>query len=148
MFDLIFENVSVKEPKDSKKRPHPDSENEGEADEPTTSAATGVSVDNLDSLPKLPDGKIDTSKLSKNQRRKLAKKLKADDGKAVPTGGEAKENASEKKETKDSEVKENAGKKEKKEKENKGSSKDMVTLPSGVKILDKKVGDGAEVSVG
>ncbi|KAF9230522.1 hypothetical protein BU15DRAFT_83524 [Melanogaster broomeanus] len=89
-------------------------------------------------------------KLSKSQRKKLAKKLKGEDGKAVPAPAEEKP-AEDKEETK-AEDKKDKKKKEKKEKaeqqegEKKGKSPeksgDTRTLEGGVKIRDAKVGTG------
>ena len=80
-------------------------------------------------------------KLSKSQKKKLNKKLKAADGQAVPAGEDEKpkEEAAPKKEKKEA-------KKEKKEKESKKEEK--KTLDGGVQIEDKKVGTGAQAKKG
>ncbi|KAH7888409.1 hypothetical protein F5I97DRAFT_1852461 [Phlebopus sp. FC_14] len=94
-------------------------------------------------------------KLSKSQKKKLAKKLKAEDGKAVPAPTEAKKPEPETKVDKPAaEAKE--GKKEKKEKKDKvekkaddgekkekgAEKKEARTLEGGVKVRDVKVGTG------
>ena len=83
-------------------------------------------------------------KLSKSQKKKLNKKLKAADGQAVPAGEaeKPKEEATPKKEKKEA-------KKEKKEKESKKEeNKEKKTLDGGVQIEDKKVGTGAQAKKG
>ena len=91
----------------------------------------------------------DEEKLSKSQKKKLAKKLKATDGKAVaaPVSEKTVEEPSteEKKVKKDK--KDKAEKKEKSEqkdgeKKEKGDKKVERTLDGGVKVSDAKVGTG------
>ncbi|EJD35050.1 hypothetical protein AURDEDRAFT_188848 [Auricularia subglabra TFB-10046 SS5] len=80
----------------------------------------------------------DLSKLSKNQRKKLAKKLKGEDGDAVPVGEDKptpKKDRSEKKEKSD--------KAEKKEKSDKAEKKEETrTLANGLGVRDAKPGAG------
>lgn len=78
----------------------------------------------------------DEPKLSKSQQKKVNKKQKAEDGKAVATG-EAKEEKKEK----------NDKKKEKAEKSEKASSK-VVELAGGLKIQDAKAGTGRQAKKG
>lgn len=94
-------------------------------------------------------------KLSKSQKKKLAKKLKAEDGKAAPAPVPApalekkvEEKTEEKKGKKDKkDKKDRAEKKEKSEqksgeKKEKGDKKVERTLDGGVKVRDFKVGTG------
>ena len=97
-------------------------------------------------------------KLSKSQRKKLAKKLKAADGKPVPAPepetkveekGEKKEkkDKKDKAEKKDGEKKGKDGKKDSEKKE-KGEQKEHRTLEGGVKVWDAKVGSGKTAKKG
>lgn len=88
-------------------------------------------------------------KLSKSQRKKLAKKLKATDGNAVPAP--TPEKKVEEKKTEEKEKKDKKDKAEKKkekseqkdgEKKEKGDKKGERTLEGGVKVRDAKVGTG------
>ncbi|KIJ67646.1 hypothetical protein HYDPIDRAFT_26065 [Hydnomerulius pinastri MD-312] len=76
-------------------------------------------------------------KLSKSQKKKLAKKLKGEDGKAIPAPTEDKKKEDKKKDK--AEKKEKEGEKKSKEVEKKGETR---TLEGGVKIRDVKVGTG------
>ncbi|KAH8922391.1 hypothetical protein BT69DRAFT_1243173 [Atractiella rhizophila] len=90
---------------ESKKRPAPESDGEG-------------------------SGKAEGGALSKNQRKKLAKKLKAEGGEAAaPPAGAAKAAT-------------NGGEKKDGGKKNKNKGESEKTLPSGLKIIDSKEGDG------
>jgi len=97
-------------------------------------------------------------KLSKSQRKKLAKKLKAADGEAVPAPApekkveETKEEEKEKKK-KEKKKKDKAEKKEKPEKKDgekkeKADKKAERTLGGGVKVRDAKVGTGKTAKKG
>jgi FK506-binding nuclear protein len=93
-------------------------------------------------------------KLSKSQKKKLAKKLKAADGEAVPAP-ELEKKVEEKKEEpkKEKKKKDKADKKEKPEqkdgeKKEKGDRKDQRTLDGGVKVWDSKVGTGKSAKKG
>ncbi|KAF7790416.1 hypothetical protein EIP86_001371 [Pleurotus ostreatoroseus] len=80
---------------------------------------------------------VDESKLSKKERKKLNKKLKAQDGEAVP----APDAAPAKKEVAD----------KSKEEKGKGKAKGKgveVELAGGVKVLDHKIGSGPEAKKG
>lgn len=105
---------------------------------------------------------METDTPSKNQQKKLNKKLKADDGKAVATGS----GDDEKKPKKEDDKKEDDGKKTKKEKkkekqkekkdvESKDEGKDKKdvssatkTLEGGVKVTDVKIGTGPQAKKG
>lgn len=93
-------------------------------------------------------------KLSKSQKKKLAKKLKAADGEAVPAP-EPEKTVEEKKEEpkKEKKKKDKAEKKEKSEqkdgeKKEKGDKKAQRTLDGGVKVADSKVGTGKTAKKG
>ncbi|KZV85029.1 hypothetical protein EXIGLDRAFT_775961 [Exidia glandulosa HHB12029] len=99
----------------------------------------------------LPDETPDLSKLTKNQRKKLAKKLKGEDGEAVPVGGDtpAKDEKKAKKDTPSKKEKETPSKPSAAadgEKKKKGG--DERTLPSGLKIRDAKLGTGPAAKKG
>lgn len=85
-------------------------------------------------------------KLSKSQKKKLAKKLKAEDGKAVAPPSEEKKPAAEAKEEKKDKKKDKKEKAEKKEGEKKGKESEtkgeVRVIEGGVKIRDVKVGTG------
>ncbi|KAF8135779.1 hypothetical protein EV363DRAFT_1429479 [Boletus edulis] len=101
-------------------------------------------------------------KLSKSQRKKMAKKLKAVDGKAVPVSTPEKKVAEKKVEEKEEDEKKKKKKKEKKdktekkekaeqkdgEKKEKGDKTAERTLEGGVKVRDFKVGTGKMVKKG
>ncbi|KAF8441561.1 hypothetical protein L210DRAFT_3447334 [Boletus edulis BED1] len=100
-------------------------------------------------------------KLSKSQRKKMAKKLKAVDGKAVPVSTPEKKVAEKKVEEKeeDEKKKKKKEKKDKTEKKEKAEQKDGEkkekgdktaerTLEGGVKVRDFKVGTGKMVKKG
>ncbi|KAI0772588.1 hypothetical protein BC629DRAFT_1583140 [Irpex lacteus] len=88
-------------------------------------------------------------KLSKSQQKKLNKKLKAEGGKAVPTGAEETEVKEKKAEKKGKEEKEEKkGKEEKKEKKEKAPAKETKELSGGVKVQDHKVGTGPQAKSG
>ncbi|EGO00031.1 hypothetical protein SERLA73DRAFT_180409 [Serpula lacrymans var. lacrymans S7.3] len=85
------------------------------------------------------DAKPEEEKLSKAQKKKLNKKLKADDGKAVAAGAPDEDEKVEKKQ-KDKSKKEE--KSEKKEKEGQKAAGTTQTLAGGLKFRDVKVGTG------
>ncbi|KAH7924608.1 hypothetical protein BV22DRAFT_1105358 [Leucogyrophana mollusca] len=89
-------------------------------------------------------------KLTKSQKKKFAKKLKAEDGQAVPAGAEEKADEGEKE--KKADKKEKVDKKEKKEKKEKkagdGAASATQVLAGGVKIKDVKVGTGKAAKSG
>lgn len=88
-------------------------------------------------------------KLSKSQQKKLNKKLKAEGGKAVPTGAEESEVKEKKAEKKGKEEKEDKKVKEdKKEKKEKAPAKETKELSGGVKVQDHKVGTGPQAKSG
>ncbi|KAH9810218.1 peptidylprolyl isomerase [Melampsora americana] len=90
---------------------------------------------------------IDTSNLSKNQKKKLAKKLKAADGSGVPSKADdtPQKEKNQKKPTNESAKKSSeAGSAKKPEASKKPESTKTVTTASGLKIIDAKVGEGAE----
>ncbi|KAI0686782.1 hypothetical protein BC835DRAFT_435713 [Cytidiella melzeri] len=106
-------------------------------------------VSSDEEVPKLQDSKkrpresdatdAGEAKLSKSQQKKLNKKLKAEDGKAVPTGIEGSEAKGEKKEKKA---------KEESKKEKTPAKVETKELSGGVKIQDHKVGSGPHAKVG
>ncbi|KAL5523922.1 hypothetical protein ACEPAG_8095 [Sanghuangporus baumii] len=91
-------------------------------------------------------------KLSKKQLKKLNKKLKAENGKAVPGGGLKEEES--KKEVPKGEKKEKDAKKEKKDEKKKstenGAQKkgELKETPGGLKMKDVKVGNGKTAKKG
>ncbi|KAI5123635.1 hypothetical protein M0805_001668 [Coniferiporia weirii] len=88
------------------------------------------------------------AKTSKKQQKKLNKKLKAEDGKAVPNGGSKEE---EPKEAKKGEKKEKKEEKKEKKKDDKEASKkqsEVKDLPSGLKVKDVKAGTGKAAKKG
>lgn len=96
-------------------------------------------------------GSIDTEKLSKTDR-KLLKKLKAENGQAVPTATETKAELSEKEPSKKESKKE---KKDKKEKEKASAGADTKSkvgqtqeITGGVKIKDVTAGKGRAAQKG
>ncbi|EGG10732.1 uncharacterized protein MELLADRAFT_47062 [Melampsora larici-populina 98AG31] len=91
---------------------------------------------------------IDTSNLSKNQKKKLAKKLKAADGTSVPTKTEntPQKEKNEKKPANESAKKSSEAGSAKKP--SKPESTKTITTSSGLKIIDAKVGEGAEAKAG
>lgn len=92
-------------------------------------------------------------KLSKSQKKKLAKKLKAADGKAVPAPAPEKKAEAKKTEEKKDKKDKTEKKKEKPEqkdgdKKEKGDKKVERTLEGGVKVRDFKVGTGKTAKKG
>lgn len=95
-------------------------------------------------------------KLSKSQKKKLAKKLKAADGKAVPAPApEKKAEAKKTEEKKDKKDKKDKTEKKKEkpeqkdgDKKEKGDKKVERTLEGGVKVRDFKVGTGKTAKKG
>ena len=93
-------------------------------------------------------------KLSKSQKKKLAKKLKAADGEAVPApASEKKVEETKEEKKKEKKKKDKAEKKEKPEqkdgeKKEKVGKKDERTLEGGVKVRDAKVGTGKTAKKG
>ncbi|GJE87440.1 FKBP-like protein [Phanerochaete sordida] len=110
-------------------------------DETTTTTTTTVKADSKKRPRDSDVVETDEPKLSKAQQKKLNKKLKAEDGKAVPTGTEKKEAEKPKAEDKKKEKKEQPKKEEKKEAEKKKAA-EVKTLDGGLKIQDHKVGSG------
>lgn len=93
----------------------------------------------------------DEPKLSKAEKKKLNKKLKAENGEAVPTGSSEKEVAKPKEEKK--EKKEKKGKKEKEqakkdEGEKSAQKVEIKELAGGLKIKDTKTGSGPQAKKG
>ncbi|KAJ3541014.1 hypothetical protein NM688_g6142 [Phlebia brevispora] len=91
---------------------------------------------------------VDEAKLSKAQKKKLNKKLKAENGEAVPAGEEKKAEAKEAEKPKEK-------KKEKKEKAKKDAGEEVKEkkpevkeLAGGVKIEDRKIGTGPQAKKG
>lgn len=111
----------------SKKRPLAADvmEEDEEDDEPAVDVSMASAADS-----------VDTSKLSKNQRKKLAKKLKAANGEAVPAPVAA---ASDKKAAPAAKATEAAATKKSAPAAAAGAA---VTLPSGLKYVDSKPGSG------
>ena len=93
------------------------------------------------------------AQLSKSQKKKQAKKLKAADGKAVPAPEPEKKVEEKKEEKKEKKKKDKAERKEKStqesdEKKEKGEKKAERALDGGVKVQDVKVGTGKQVKKG
>lgn len=87
-------------------------------------------------------------KLSKAHQKKLNKKLKVEDGKAVPAGAEKE---TEKSKVEDKKKKKEQPKKEEKKKEvekKKGGTDEAKTLDGGLKVQDHKVGTGPAAKTG
>ncbi|KAI0074369.1 hypothetical protein K474DRAFT_1665466 [Panus rudis PR-1116 ss-1] len=85
----------------------------------------------------------DEPKLSKSEKKKLNKKLKAENGAAVPAGTTEEAKKEKKKEKKEEKKEEKKDKKEKKDVEKK-----VVELPGGLKYVEHKVGEGREAKKG
>ena len=102
------------------------------AAEPPKTKKRARESDVTESASAAPIAEGEGEKLSKAQKKKLNKKLKADDGAAVPTGVAISAAPSE-------------AKKEKKEKKEKKADKPAVEtreLPGGLKVKDAKIGSG------
>lgn len=89
---------------------------------------------------------VEEPKLSKAERKKLNKKLKAENGEAVPAGA-AKEAEAEKPKEKKAKAKKEKGAAEEKAKE-KPKKTEVKELASGVKIEDHKTGTGPQAKKG
>ena len=87
---------------------------------------------------------VDESKLSKAPKKKLNKKLKAENGEAVPAG------TADKTEEKQKEQKKDRKEKPKKDAatEEKGKKIEVKELAGGIKVEDHKVGAGAQAKNG
>lgn len=142
----------------------------------TTSSATTTCVDvfpcrRFEEVP--PEHEAETAKLAKRPRvsdtteqepissdkisKKKAKKLKAENGSAVPAPADADADVQKKGEKKDKKAKKGAESKEGDSKKAEGKEGDakqkqgdkgLRELPSGLKIQDSKVGDGPEAKSG
>ncbi|KAF8840507.1 FKBP-like protein [Paxillus ammoniavirescens] len=118
---------------------------QGEEEEPKEPSAKNLKRPREDAM-ETDEGE---EKLSKSQKKKLAKKLKTADGSAVPAPAEEKETKVEEKKEKKVEEKKDK-KKDKKEKKEKGEKDtkeiekkgEIRTLDGGVKVRDTKVGTG------
>jgi len=84
--------------------------------------------------------------LSKNQQKKLNKKLKAEGGKVVAAGSGVEEKKSKKEKKEKQEKQKDTEGEEKKNKEKKSST--TKTLEGGVKMVDVKVGTGPQAKNG
>ncbi|KAG0148722.1 hypothetical protein CROQUDRAFT_654557 [Cronartium quercuum f. sp. fusiforme G11] len=93
-------------------------------------------------------GDTDLSKLSKNQRKKLAKKLKSADGSSVPATTSNANTPQKAEPAKKSELAQKTESEKKPESVKKSESVKTVTTASGLKIVDFKVGEGAEAKPG
>ena len=102
----------------------------------------------------LEEAENEGEKLTKSQKKKLAKKLKAENGQAVPVEGKSEEKKDELKKVKEGDKKDKKAQKsekkevEKSQKEEKKPAGELKTTDSGLKIKDVKVGSGKTVKKG